>query len=281
MADSRPHMLFSITKSVVGLTARVLIDTGMIDAERPVAHYLPDLTETAFGDATLTELLAMRDGVAFDETYADPDAAIHHYSRSYWGDALGGARARLAALPRRPRGNAFAYRTPVADVVGAMLSAAAGQDLSDLVGEMLWRPMGAAHPAHFVLDTAGVAIAGAGLNAATDDLARLALLLLEGGKRDGRQVLPERVVTQLFDGGDRQAFARGYPDRPGWSYRDLWWHMGGRRIAALGVHGQRLVIDADHGFALIRTGAQPEPDNRPFDAAHAAQLYRIEEVRVV
>lgn len=271
-SDPSPHMLFSITKSLVGMTARLLIEDGAVDPESAAAYYLPDLEGTAFGGAALAQLLAMTDGVPFDETYAAPHADIHRYSRGYWGDAAGGARAQLAALRPRAAVEGFAYRTPVADVVGAILATATGVALPALVGELLWRPMGAAHPAHFLLDTAGVPIAGAGLNAATSDLARLALLLLDGGAWNGRQVVPERVVEDLFAGGDRAAFARGYAGRPGWSYRDLWWNMGEGRLAALGVHGQRLIIDRKHGFVLVRTGAQPEPDNRRYDALHDAML---------
>jgi CubicO group peptidase (beta-lactamase class C family) len=275
--DPEPHMLFSVTKSVVGLVARLLIEERAVVPDREAAFYLPDLRGTAFGSATLSELLAMRDGVLFDETYTDPSADIHRYSMCYWGPAPGGARAALAALPGRPRENGFAYRTPVADVVGAVLTTATGRRLADLVGDLLWRPMDAGHAAHFILDTAGVEIAGAGLNAATSDLARLALLLLDGGACNGRQVIPERVVAALFAGGDRAVFAAGYPDRPGWSYHDLWWHMGEGVVAALGVHGQRVIIDSRRRLALVRTGAQPAPDNRPYDNAHHAFLRALAE----
>lgn len=272
VSDPRPHMLFSITKSIVGLVARMLVDQRIIKTDATAQFYLPALAGTAFGDASLADLLAMRDGVAFDETYADPDADIHSYSRAYWGDAAGGVEARLAALPAAAHRVGFDYRTPVADVMGAMLTAATGQGMAELIGSLLWRPMGAAHAAHFVLDTAGVEIAGAGFNAATSDLARLALLLLDGGAWSGRQVIPEHLVAGLFEGGDRAAFAHGYRARPGWSYRDLWWHMGDSTIAALGVHGQRLIVDRPRRLALMRTGAQPAPDNRPFDALHDAML---------
>lgn len=270
--DPLPHMLFSVTKSVVGLVARILVSSGAVNDLREAGRYLPVLAGTAFGASTVADLLAMRDGIPFDETYADPGAAIHAYSRAYWGNVPGGALGRLAALPRAEPRPGFAYRTPVADVVGAVLAAATGCPLSVLVEELLWRPMGAAHAAYFVVDTAGVEIAGAGLNAATSDLVRLALLLLDGGERESRQVIPRDAVEGLFRGGDRASFGAGYPGRPGWSYRDLWWHMGGGRIAALGVHGQRLIIDRERRFALVRTGAQPTPDNRPFDEAHSGLL---------
>lgn len=280
LTDPEPHMLFSITKSIIGLTALLLIDHGVVKPEGRVSFYLPDLRKSAFGNARVGELLSMTDGVPFDETYSDPEAQIHIYSRAYWGDAADGVRAQIAALPLRRRTAGFSYRTPVVDVLGAVLTAATGRSLSELVGDLLWRPMGAAHPAHFVLDTAGAEIAGAGFNAASSDLARMALLLLDGGSAGYRQIIPERIVSNLFSGGDRRLFARGYKGRPGWSYRDLWWHMGGRRIAALGVYGQRLIIDSEQQFALIRTGTQPEPDNKFYDRIHDELLEEIGKLQI-
>ena len=275
LSDPQPHMLFSVTKSVVGLVARLLIETGVVDERQTAAELLPDLAGTAFAGASWSELLAMRDGVPFDETYADPHADIHRYSRGYWGNASGGARAQLARLPSQPSQPGFAYRTPVADVIGAMLTASTGQSLATLVEELLWQPMGAANPAHFVCDTAGVEIAGAGLNATTADLLRLAMLLLDAGAWHGRQILPRHAVEALFAGGDADRITPALPGRSGWSYHDLWWHMGGCRIAALGVHGQRLIIDRSRRTVLLRTGAQPAPDNGSFDAAHTAMLDSI------
>lgn len=270
--DPHPHMLFSITKSVVGLAARMLIDAGVLRGADRAGALLPDLKASAFGDACLSDLLAMRDGVPFAEVYDDPDSDIHRYSDGYWRAAPGGARRRLAELPECLNVPGFRYRTPVVDVIGAMMSAATGQRLSRIIAELIWHPMGAAHEAHFVLDTAGVEIAGAGMNATASDLARLALLLIDDGAWNGRQVVAEGSVRALFAGGDQASFARGFPERPGWSYRDLWWHMGDGTIAALGVHGQRMIIDGTSRLALIRTGAQPHPDNRPFDPAHQALL---------
>lgn len=265
--DDRP-MLFSITKSLLGLVALDLIAEGLVDPARAAADYVPEFAGAAFGAATIGHLLAMRDGVAFDEGYGDPDAEIHRYSRHYWGGAPGGTLAALTALP--PRSVApgrFGYRTPVADVVGWILRRATGMPLARLISERLWARLGAEADALMIQDTAGEEIGGTGFCARPRDLARLAIALIAGG---GGVVRPE-VVEAVFAGGDAAAFAEaGYATRAGWSYAGFWWHMGGARTAALGVHGQRLMIDRDARIALIVTAAAPGPDSRPLDPHHQA-----------
>lgn len=264
------QMVFSVTKSMLGLVALMLIDAGAIDPDDPVGAALPELSGTAFAEARLADLLAMRDGVAFDEAYADPQAEIHVYSRHYWGSAPGGTLRALRGLPARPgRPGAFAYRTPVADLIGWMLRRATGLPLARLISERLWVPMGAEADAAMILDTAGAEIGGTGFCARPRDLARLAALLLDGGGG----VVPEAVVDALFAGGDRAAFAdAGYGTRPGWSYHGLWWHMGDAKIAALGVHGQRVMLDRTTRTALIVTGAAPFVDSRALDPVHTAMF---------
>ncbi|WP_066547052.1 MULTISPECIES: serine hydrolase domain-containing protein [unclassified Sphingomonas] len=263
------HMLFSVTKSVFGLIARILIDQGAVTEARRVVDYLPDFRGTAFADATLGALLAMRDGVAFDESYADPRGEIHRYSSHYWRDAPGGTRAALKTIGRRAPIDGFAYRTPVADMIGWVLRAATGARLGDLLGELLWVPIGAAHPAHLILDTAGDEIAGTGLNAVPEDLARLAAMLSAGGGVGTRQVMAEASVARMF--GPVQAIGDD-AERRGWGYRDLWWQQGDGVIGAIGVHGQRLLIDARTGTAMVKTAWRPSPSNDGTHALHREML---------
>lgn len=267
------HTLFSITKSIVGLAALILVDGGAVHLEKSAAHYVPELAGTAFGRATLGELLDMRDGMPFGEDYADARAEIHTYSRHYWGETQGGTLSALASLSRRiQHPGRFAYRTPVADVIGWILRRATGCSLTSLISELIWKPIGAEADALMILDTAGVEIAGTGFTARPRDLARLALALLD---RDGSP-FPESVVARLFAGGDRPAFAKaGYKTRQAWSYTGLFWHLGGARLGALGVHGQRLLIDRDAGTALIITAAVPTPDTRHLDELYVEMLKRL------
>jgi 6-aminohexanoate-oligomer exohydrolase len=263
------HCLFSITKTLVGLVALILSAHGELDLKRDAATYVPELRGTAFGRARLSALLAMRDGVSFDETYADSKAEIHAYSRHYWGGAPGGTLAALRGLSEREvEPGRFAYRTPVADVVGWALRRATGKPLAVLISELIWQPIGAEADALMILDTAGDEIAGTGFNARPRDLARLALALL------GPETGPlKSVADPMFKPGIADAISDAcYTTRPGWAYSALTWSPGQGQAAAIGVHGQRLLLDRSSQSALILCAAARSADTRHFDAFHAAAL---------
>ena len=266
MEPDQPHMLFSITKSIIGLVAELLALDGWIDLECASQHYVPELKGTGFGEARLRDLLDMRDGVPFDESYDNAAADIHLYSVHYWGDAQSGVEAVLPHFGVRP-GNPgqFGYRTPVSDVIGWVLRRATGSSLSALVSHSLWSRIGAEQHAFFLLDHDGNEIAGAGFNATLRDVGRLALQL-----RD-RTMLPGTLVEQLLGGGDRAAFAasRQFPTREGWSYRSFWWVRHDRpALSALGVFGQRIFYDPAADLIVVRFGSHPVASSAATDALH-------------
>jgi len=47
------HAAMSVTKSVVGTLGAMLVAEGRIDANKPVADYVPELATSAFGSATV------------------------------------------------------------------------------------------------------------------------------------------------------------------------------------------------------------------------------------
>ncbi|WP_185965052.1 serine hydrolase domain-containing protein [Glacieibacterium frigidum] len=262
MTAATRHLCFSVTKSLVGLLAELLIADGAIDPAATADTLVPELAGTAFGGATLRALLDMVDGVPFDETYADDSAQIHHYSKHFWGDGEGGVLAALQALPSAAPGAGFAYRTAVSDVVGLMLERSTNQPLEVLVARHIWGPAGAADDAHWVRDTGGRVIASAGFACTLRDLARVGVWLLGLGGP---------AAASIARGGDRAAFAAsGQCTRPGYSYRSHWWidHAAGA-WNALGVFGQRLHVVPDADLVIARFGSHPVASNVGTDALHA------------
>jgi CubicO group peptidase (beta-lactamase class C family) len=277
MRVDTPHMLFSVTKSVVGLVAELLIEQALLDEAQAAAHYVPEMSRSPFGRATLRSLLDMRDGIHFDENYADPAAQIHRYSASYWGQAPGGVRSALPGVGRAGSGDSFAYRTPVTDLIAWCIVRATGEPLATLVSELIWQPIGAERPAFFVRDTGGHEIAAAGLNATLRDVGRLAQMLVDRGRVDGAQAFSASVIDRITQGGDRAAFAAaGFETRPGWSYRSQWWvppEPG--TLCALGVYGQRVLIDMPNEIAVVRFGSHPVASNAATDQIHSAAMHAL------
>jgi CubicO group peptidase (beta-lactamase class C family) len=278
MLPGTRHMLFSITKSIVGLIAEMLIAQGLVEETAVAASYVPELGDGAFARATLRALLDMRDGVRFDENYADPDAEIHRYSAAYWGETEEGVRAALPRIGQAGQTPGFAYRTPVTDVIGWCLVRATGTPLAVLLSELIWKDIGAATTASWVRDTGGHEIAATGLNATLRDVGRLAQMLVDQGRVGRNQVIAPDIVARIAEGGDRAAFAEaGMATRPGWSYRSHWWvPPEPRRLRALGVYGQQLLVDIPNRLAIVRFGSHPVASNAATDSLHEAAFAALE-----
>ena len=60
-----PHIAMSVTKSFVGLLATMLEHEGKLDPSAPVTRYLPELAATAYGDATVRQVMDMTTSVLY------------------------------------------------------------------------------------------------------------------------------------------------------------------------------------------------------------------------
>jgi CubicO group peptidase (beta-lactamase class C family) len=76
------HAAMSVTKSVVGTLGALLVAQGQLDAGKRVAEYVPELADSAFGGATVRQVLDMTTGLKYSEDYADPDAEVWAHARA-------------------------------------------------------------------------------------------------------------------------------------------------------------------------------------------------------
>ena len=57
-----PHILMSVSKSVLGLIVGILVGGGKLDLKTPVTSWIPEVEKTAYAGATLRDLIDMRVG---------------------------------------------------------------------------------------------------------------------------------------------------------------------------------------------------------------------------
>ena len=275
LAGMRPetaHLMFSATKSMVGLMGAVLIAEGRLDPAAKVGTLIPELATSAWGDATVRQVLDMTDAVRFTEVYTDPKSDIFAYVGAMgWAPELHdaanptGIREMLATLRTQTgeaRGTAFHYRSPATDVACWFASRAAGQSLTDWLQQRLWNQLGMEFDGNVMLDPVGTEVAFAGMSASLRDLGRIGQMLLQHGRVRGREIIPAGVVDELIRGGDVHAFeSSGMPHRAGWSYRSQWWvnPQAPRSFAAMGAYGQRLYVFPDAQMVVVMFGSHPEP----------------------
>ncbi|WP_305807123.1 serine hydrolase, partial [Stenotrophomonas sp. YIM B06876] len=231
-----------------------LVAEGRLDAGKRVADYVPELAGSAFGSATVRQVLDMTTGLQYSEDYADPNAEVWAYAQA--GSPLPkpkdytGPRSYYEYLqtvqPQGRHGEAFAYKTVNSDALGWVIARVTGRSVAQLLSERIWSRIGAEQDAYLTVDSTGTPFAGGGLNTGLRDLARFGELLRNNGQFRGQQILPKAVVDDIRRGGDKGAFAKaGYELLQGWSYRDMWWvtHNAHGAFMARGVHGQRIYVD--------------------------------------
>ena len=230
LEPQRQHAAFSVTKSFVGTLAAILAHEGKLDPAAPVANYVPELKDSAYGDATVRQVMDMTIGVKYSENYTDPKAEVFDYARS--GGMLPappgyqGPRTFyqfLVTLQKEgEHGQAFAYKTANAEVLAWIIKRASGKAFSELVSERIWRNLGAEYDAYVAVDSIGVESGGGGLYTSLRDLARVGEMMRNDGRYNGRQIIPAEVVKDIRSGANKEHFAKGgYPTLPGASYRNM------------------------------------------------------------
>jgi CubicO group peptidase (beta-lactamase class C family) len=268
--------MMSVTKSFAGLLGLMAVEDGVFGEDDLVTRWVPELAASgAFGTATFGQVADMVNSMDFSEDYADPDSGIVEYSKVLGileagpeDDLVSGLYDYLATLPADGsvgNGQDFHYQTPKADVVNWVTNRATGKSFQDNIYDTLWSKLGTDGEAYVLLDTSGALFAGGGLNATPNDLARFAVMMLNNGRFNGQQVVPESVVAKLAAGGDRAAFSDG-PSMHGvrgdgnWSYRAQWWVRGTpdkEAFTAIGVHGQFIYIDQTRNVAIVKQSSLP------------------------
>ncbi len=270
------HGAMSVTKSVTGTLGAMLVAEGRLDADKRVTDYVPELASSAFGNATVRQVLDMTTGLKYSEDYADPNAEVWAYSQA--GSPLPkpkdytGPRSYYEYLqtvqPGGRHGTAFAYKTVNSDALGWIIARATGRDVADLLSERIWSRLGAEQDAYMTVDSTGTPFAGGGLNTGLRDLARFGEMLRLNGRFNGQQILPKAVVDDIRRGGDRDAFAKaGYSLLPGWCYRNMWWvtHQADSAFMARGVHGQRVYVNPQAAVVIVRYASHPVAGNAAND----------------
>ncbi len=73
------HIMFSVTKSLIGALGEQLVCEGLLDPTLTATHYVPELAGSAFADATVRQLFDMAVAVDYSEVYEDPDSESSQY----------------------------------------------------------------------------------------------------------------------------------------------------------------------------------------------------------
>lgn len=264
------HLLFSVTKSVTGLLAGLVVERCGLDTTALVGDVVPDVAASGFGDCTVRDVLDMTVSLDFDEIYEDTNIQMRNYREaSGWmppsdPSAPRDMRSFLAGLGRRDpdHGTAFRYLSPNTDMLGWILERVAGRSVASMLSEWVWAPMGADCSADLAVDRLGAPRTAGGFAATLRDMARLTEMVRCGGVADGHQVIPAWWIDDICTGGNPEAW-RGHgfegmlPDDG--NYRSQWYVSDGvgTQVMGAGIHGQWVWTDRDRAVTIVKLSSRP------------------------
>jgi CubicO group peptidase (beta-lactamase class C family) len=271
------HAAMSVSKTFTGTLGALLVEEGILDENKMGSDYVPELKNSAFGDATIREILDMTTALKYSEDYADSNAEIWSFAAagnpfpkpsSYTGptnyyDYL------VTVQKNGEHGAAFGYKTINTDAMGWIISRVTGKSIPQLLSEKIWVPLGTHFDGYYQVDGAGIAFAGGGFNANMRDMAMFGEMIRNKGKFNKQQIVPEVLVEDIMNGGSQDTFRKSTFGEllPGWSYRNMWWilHNDHGAFAARGVHGQTVYIDPKAEMVIVRFASHPEAKNAKID----------------
>jgi CubicO group peptidase (beta-lactamase class C family) len=257
-AEQTRFISFSMAKTITAMLAGIAIEQGKIASlDDPVTRYLPELRGTGYDGATLRQIMQMRSGVDYQERYDfgdNPSFAGRLHEQAIVLNRMRFAAGALETRRANAPGSTFNYSTLDTFVIGWVLEKATGMPLASFTEQHLWGPLGAEADGFWLTDGAGDVgreLSGMGFNAVLRDFGRLGQLLLDGGKRDGRQILPSGWVEEMVrmqPTGERMPgyglFTWQIDDEPG-------------AFSAVGLAGQFIYVHPQTRTVIVKLSYYP------------------------
>jgi CubicO group peptidase (beta-lactamase class C family) len=254
---------FSMSKTITAMLVGIALEEGKIGSlDDRADKYVPELKGTGYDDVTIRQIMQMRSGVDYQERYDfgdHPSFAGKLHEQAIVLNKMRFAAGALETKRANAPGSTFNYSTLDTMVIGWVLENATGEKLEDFTRRTLWGPLGAESDAFWLADGPpgnGRALNGMGYNAVLRDFGRLGQLMLDGGKRDGRQILPAGWVTQMTT-----MLPTGGP-MPG--YGLFTWQIDGEpgAYSAVGLAGQFIYVSPQTRTVIVKLCYYPpaEPD---------------------
>jgi CubicO group peptidase (beta-lactamase class C family) len=92
-------------------------------------------------------------------------------------------------------------------------------------------------------------------------------MILQKGRYNDRQVIPQSVAERIMQAGDPAKFNRIYKDdwyeQIGYAYHDQWWTWNNshKAVSAMGIHGQHIYLDPVAGVVIVVQSSHANADS--------------------
>ncbi len=241
-----PANIKSCSKSIVALLLGCAIDRGEIaSVDAPLSAVAPGILPTSaspgVGDITMEDLVTLRAGL---ERTSGANYGGWVSSSNWLADAL--SRPMVAEPGQR-----MLYSTGSTHILGAALAEAAGQSLLALARDRIGNPLGIEIPP-WTRDPQGYYLGGNEMALRPTAMLRIATLVRDGGKFDGRQVVSSDWIAASTQPRARSPWS-------GLSYGYGWFLSRSGFVLGRGYGGQIIAAHPNRDLAVAITSDPTQP----------------------
>lgn len=266
----------SVTKTVAGMLVGAAVDRKLLRADTPVLPFFKDRQPLASPDRrkgkivvedllTMSSMMECDDDNQYSRGNEERMYLVEDWSRFYLDLPIKGFADWVPKPEKQPYGRAWSYCTAGVTLLGPILEKATKRPVPAFADEVLFRPLGITS-VKWQFQPLGPAMTGGGIGLRSKDLLKLGQLYLNGGKWEGKQILPAEWV--------KRSIAPHANARDDIDYGYLWWlqpfKVGERKVPSFGMSGMGgnkvYVLPEQDAVVVITTtnfqmrGAHPNSD---------------------
>jgi len=239
---------FSVSKAYVSILTGIAIDEDYIKSTNDaIVRYIPELLENdpRFEKIRIEDLLNMRSGIKYNEGYSNPFAEMPKY---YYGKHLAHYITKLKI--DGPPDEEYDYISVNTLLLGMAIERSTGKRLNQYLTEKIWRRIGMEFDANWNIDSKkhGQIKHFCCINARTRDFAKFGRLILNNGKWNGEQIIPESWVKRT------ESVLNDSKDSQNYNYTYQWRVKDDGAIFAKGILGQFIYVDPVKNVIIVRLG---------------------------
>ena len=253
------HDTRSISKSVVALAVLIAHSQGKIkDLDQPIFSYFPEYASHAEGEKnniTVHHALTMTPGFEWGEEFSYSNPANTAYQMNRAPDTIEFVLSRK--LIQRP-GTKFEYSGGTTQLLAAIVKKTTGSNIEEFTRKHLLIPLGITKYEWAELKP-GQPDADSGLRLRSRDIAKIGLLLVNGGMWNGKRIVPQKLIADAMAEHAKVSSDEKTGDVVTYGYQI--WRFAFRPddnwpssfIELSGNGGQKVVIDAKTKVMVVIT----------------------------
>lgn len=240
MQSYEKPIYWSVAKVMPAILIRMFEERGLVDVNRDVEYYIPELASSDFAGIKIRNILDMTTGLDCQDEYIDRQSCYYQYSMAI-GDGYREDDApdnpydflrTLKVSKHADQGEIFSYSGVNTFVLSWLIEKITGEPFQDTFTREIWGKIGAESDASFLAYRYGIALTHGGFLSNMRDMARFGLLFTPSYSRvSDKRIISEETIDLLLnkpnpnlirEDGSHNGYQWDYIDSDGFMVKGGW-----------------------------------------------------------